>query len=345
LYLRNVVDRLYVSWYTPAVFESSIESASSTVPAAPHGRLTIIFIAGLGHSGSTLLARMLGQQPGCVPVGEIGQVWHNGFARNLLCGCGTPFKRCEFWSAAVRHAFGGFEHVSDDTIRATSDFWQHRRAAGVLLLPGLRTARRRVAFDAYTDATARLLRAVQHTSGNSIIVDASKTPAHLLALTNIRDADVHVVHLVRDSRAVAHAFAKPRRRPEVYWTEEFFPPVPPLKTALLWDGINVLTAWTGKSAASYYRVRYEDLVRAPDAVLREVGRSVGVAVSNTSDIARDGLHVDVHHTISGDPMRFASGSLAVTPRPDWRAHMPASVRRSVTAVTWPLLRMYGYPLR
>jgi hypothetical protein len=51
------------------------------------------------------------------------------------------------------------------------------------------------------------------------------------------------------------------------------------------------------------------------------------------------------HTVAGNPMRFANGSLSIELDDEWRTAMPVRDRVSVAAATWPLLARYGYSVR
>jgi hypothetical protein len=66
----------------------------------------LIYIAGTGHSGSTMLGLILGQHPRLLGLGEVYQVLqiesaHSGIdeirRKNTLCSCGSPLDNCEFW--------------------------------------------------------------------------------------------------------------------------------------------------------------------------------------------------------------------------------------------------------
>ena len=65
----------------------------------------VLYIGGLGRSGSTLLDRMLGQLPGFFSAGEIRDLWQRGLRENALCGCGAPFKECEVWTRVGKEAY------------------------------------------------------------------------------------------------------------------------------------------------------------------------------------------------------------------------------------------------
>ena len=61
------------------------------------GSTQVLYIGGMGRSGSTLLAYLLGQLQGYVVAGELKFIWQNGIRDNELCGCGAPFRECAFW--------------------------------------------------------------------------------------------------------------------------------------------------------------------------------------------------------------------------------------------------------
>src|SRR5215212_6026745 len=65
----------------------------------------VVFIAGFGRGGSTLLAQIMGQLPRFVSVGELRHLWLRGAVENQLCGCGQPFRECTFWGAVAQQGF------------------------------------------------------------------------------------------------------------------------------------------------------------------------------------------------------------------------------------------------
>ena len=71
----------------------------------------VLFIGGLGRSGSTLVDRVLGQTPGVCSVGELVFLWERGLLANERCGCGEPFDGCPFWKEVGVRAFGDAARV------------------------------------------------------------------------------------------------------------------------------------------------------------------------------------------------------------------------------------------
>lgn len=312
-----------------------------SAPSPAPGRLTVLFVGGLGRSGSTLVNRMLGQLPGFVSVGEVREVWERGFLRNHLCGCGQPFRQCGFWSSVTRDAFGDLPAAEAERILALKDVWDRHRFAPLFVLPRLRPSAHRAAIRGYAVRLGRLLRAVARVAGAEVVVDSSKTPAHLVALAELDDVDVHVLHLVRDPRAVAHSWGRKLRRPDAHTAEEFFPRVHPARTALLWAGINVLLWCQRRAVKSYRRLRYEDLVHDPTA-LADVAGEMGEVVSALPGVGPGDVYLDVHHNIAGNPVKFQTGAIPLRLDAQWEREMPAGARLVVEALTWPLLLAYGY---
>lgn len=60
----------------------------------------VVYVAGLAHSGSTLLDRLLGASPGAVAVGEAYQTMRDP-PIGRLCSCGAAQVDCPLWGPAL----------------------------------------------------------------------------------------------------------------------------------------------------------------------------------------------------------------------------------------------------
>ena len=96
------------------------------------------------------------------------------------------------------------------------------------------------------------------------------------------------------------------------------------------------------------RVRYEDLVTAPEQTMLLLTAFAGLRAEPSAldfiSAEGDSRFAVLHeaHTASGNPMRFATGQVSIRGDERWTTAMPAAQRRAVTAMTLPLLRHYGY---
>ena len=163
---------------------------------------TVLYVAGAGRSGSTLLASVLGQSDGVVDVGEVWKIWRLRDEPGRRCGCGAALSTCPFWSAVEDAAPGVFAH-DPDVLDALSRI-DHARGS-VKLWGQLRVGRADV--EAYAVRLAALYAAIAEVAGAQVIVDSSKMPGPALVAESLGGVEVKVLHLTRDPRAVAASWA------------------------------------------------------------------------------------------------------------------------------------------
>lgn len=321
-------------------------SSPAHAAGSPRGALRVAYTAGWGRSGSTLLARMLGTVPGSVFVGETRDVWQRGGIEDRTCGCGQPFSRCEFWTAAGKLAFGGWSRVDFDEmmhLRAVTDRPWSLPLTGA---PSL-SRRYRRSLDRYVDALQRLFDAFRVVSGAEIVVDSSKVPSFALLLAQIPASDVRVVHLVRDSRGIAYSWEKQVLRRDRPGSTAHMMRYSPAASAARYSGYNLETQLLPRYGLPYVRLRYEDLVRDPAGHLRRlVDHFGGRAITDDalSFVRGDQVTLGPHHAVAANPMRHDGGALTLRVDDEWRTGMTRRTRLLVTAITAPLLVGYSYPV-
>ena len=300
--------------------------------------MNIISVGGASRSGSTLLAILLGQVEGFVAVGELRFIWSRGYLQNELCGCGKPFRECDFWRAVLVKAYGDETKVPIEEVNAL-----HSSVAQMRQLPHLISARRTPRFQArlseYIGHLRRLCLAISDVSGARTLIDSSKLPSYCYLLSRLPDVDVQLVHLVRDSRAVAFSFMRKRRKPEVHDREEYMRRFSFLHSARDWNILNLGMEIVRRSSVRSDLVRYEDLVKDTGAELSRVLEYSGAAI----DMSVNGeVPLPTNHTVAGNPLRFTQGSVSVRPDDEWKRRMRRAHYHLVTVLTWPLLMRYGY---
>lgn len=307
--------------------------------------IPVLFIAGAGRSGSTLLDRVIGTHEGFCSMGELYFIWERSFGQNQLCGCGLPFHECSFWEEVSRKAFGvSTDGVDDTTAIRLKEYIGWKRYLRWLALSRSH-ARYQSALLTYGGLLERLYGGILSASGARVIVDSSKDPVHGLILAQMPGFELHVVHLVRDPRAVAFSWRRSRRRPEIHWEAQDMPRESILTSAIRWSGQNALAELLGRSAQSYSRLRYEDFVAAPSAALADIFAPYEWTGDTRDPTENMAVELEPTHTVSGNPMRFKHGEVKLKIDSEWLSAMTPYDRRSVTAITWPFLLRYGYPIR
>ena len=322
--------------------EQQIEASPAPMTDPAQQPLDVVFIAGFGRSGSTLLAQVLGQLPGFVSVGELRHLWLRGAAENQLCGCGTPFHDCSFWRSVAEHGFGGRDWRNLAEIAQLQLKVDAIRLIPQVFFRWLRGRAYRQDAAAYCDDLARLYQGIRQASGATVIVDSSKTPMHGRLLLETPGIRLHVIHLTRDSRAVAYSWQRKKQRPEIHWKQEAMPTYGAMKSAVWWNGANVTAEWLAPRAASYTQFRYEDFLRSPRTTLERFLKAGKLPPLDADLLGNSEIEVGIQHTVAGNPGRFRTGTVVLKPDNEWQVAFQGSSRRMVNVLTFPWLWRYGY---
>ncbi|RBQ18712.1 sulfotransferase [Spongiactinospora rosea] len=291
----------------------------------------VIFLGGLGRSGSTLLERLLGEVPGVVPLGEVVHLWARGLIDGEPCGCGVPLPECGFWVEVGRLAFGGWApELAERMIELRQRVDRTRRIPPRLTIELVE----------YVSVYHRLYAAAGEVADSPVVVDSSKhaSLAFCLAAAGV---PVHVVHLVRDPRAVAHSWQRRIIRPE---DGTPMPRWSPARTAAHWTTQNLALELLAGKGVPVTRVRYEDLLDSPRTVFARLLTRLDLA-PRLDFLTDRQVHLTTAHTASGNPMRFTSGTVELVRDDNWRQALPCGQRLLVTALTLPLMLQYGYRAR
>jgi hypothetical protein len=295
----------------------------------------VLYVMGHGWSGSTILGNVLGELPGFTHAGELRTLWGEALPEGRVCGCGVPIGTCEVWTAILRTGFG----EPPSPILGQVAAW-HRKAARVRhtrrllrLRPGRPTGS--PALDAYLPVEGRLYAAIAEVTGARVVVDSSKRTGDAAILRLMAGVDPFFVHLVRDPRAVAFSW---RVRDSRHG---------PLRTMREWTVANLSDEAVRRSdkRGRSIRVRYEDFVARPRATVEAITRLVGEPPSDLPFLDEHTVELGVHHTVSGNQSRFERGRVRLVNEEAWRTKLSGADRLAVTALAWPLMLRYGYPLR
>ena len=306
--------------------------------------LKVLYVAGLGRSGSTILANTLGQVDGFFSGGELNFIWKHALIENRLCGCGKPSQECPFWRPVFDEGFGGqSESLAREMMRLQHSGARTRHIPLMLTEGGRRKLRARLGK--FLNDTGRLYGAIQSLSGSRVIVDTSKEPAYGYALGMVPGVDLRVLHLVRDPRAAAYSWAKKKPQPDSD-EREFMHQKTPTQSAVLWDAWNAaIEALWRQMPAKYLRLRYEDFISDPRRNFQEILKLTGEEDAELPLVGEREVKLGISHTVSGNPNRFDTGTVELRQDRAWQKQMKPRDRALVTALTLPLLTRYHYSVR
>lgn len=311
----------------------------------------VVYIVSAPRSGSTILAKVLGQAKGVFAVGELRFFADRGLRDNWMCGCGNEFSECAVWSTIARRVTTSGEFADPEQILQSSE--RHRTPLGLRRLNyGNVVLRSKKQRDRMIGRTMShhiqfldlLYSSARDISGNSILIDSSKDPCYALVLQRVPSIELSIVHLVRDARAVTHSRVV-RRKKQIASRQSTLTMgenVGIMRSCSQWLRVNhAAHRLFGSGPGRYCVLRYEDFSRDPLRELKRISWPGDLDISSVS-CQEGGIELSRNHMFSGNPGRFEHGRQAIVDQQHWRTDLRPSARLLVNLLTFPLQRRYGY---
>lgn len=301
-------------------------------------RLRVVYLAGSGHTGSTLIALFLDAHPRIVSVGETSfkrKVQRRG-STTAICTCGEPYTSCPFWQQVFRGVQeAGF---SFDAAQWSNDFryqgWlAHRLLSRYSARPALRMVQQaaaavlpahRARVDEVRRVNVEFIRTVMRVAGADVFFDTSKRVMRLRHLLETPELDVRVVTLVRDVRGyVSSAKKRGQAVPDA---------------AMTWrkDQENIEHLTRTLPADRVMRLKYEDVCRDPRTWLKRTYAFCGVDAIDPPDAV-----VSSEHHVIGNNMR-RNEEIRIRLDESWRRGLSAEEQARVLDIAGPLPSRLGY---
>jgi hypothetical protein len=295
----------------------------------------VIYIAGAGRSGSTFLSQLLSQNDDCFNVGQIRH-FPMAHGRNETCACHSPITTCAFWGAVgdqmiARHGAQVFDNlkaafpVFKESAHKHADWDQPVvraliKAENALYLSTL--------GDLYTIAT--------QVSGGCALIDSSKAPDVVLALSLIPEISLYTLNLVRDPRGVTASWAK--RVPEAKLTQR----------ARNWNTrVKQMEAYKEGTEQPFLQLNYEGLADNPRKTIEDIQAWAGVRVDtgfftadNAADISWERTHL--FPPANEEVLEKRATSIEIRPSESWKSDANLPYRKISEKVNFPLAKKMGY---
>lgn len=333
-------------------------SRADTSQRPPKAKLAYLLAA--SHSGSTLLAMLLGAQKGACSAGEL-KATSLGDARSYRCSCRQPICECPFWQQVSAAMADRGVPAFDITNAGTNVLDVPSGYARRLLQPlhrGPWLERVRDCALTFSPAWHRRLATTNHrnqaliesllsVTGSQVVVDSSKLALRLKYLLRNPALDIRVIRCIRDGRAVAMTYmddwnfadaSDPTLRGGGSGSKRPPPRRNMAEAATEWkrsqEANTALIATLPPS--QWTEVRYEELCADPEKILRRLLTFLDL---DPNAVILD-FRARQQHVI-GNGMRFDTTS-AIKLDERWRNHLSAVDLATFDSVAGDLNRAYGY---
>jgi hypothetical protein len=319
----------------------------------------LAYILAASHSGSTLLALLLGSHPDAVTVGELAP-GSFGDVETYRCACRRLILECPFWinvAAEMRRAGSDFSLAEFHT-----NFQKPQRGTAKRLLRPLHRGRltesvrdAALALCPAWRAEAPVLRrnfkllveTVAKTAGRRVVVDSSKRAVQLKYILRIQELRTKVIRLIRDGRGAALGYMDPASFADAQEPALRGGGNGASRDSERRDLIAAAREWRRSNEeaeqllatlprSQWLEVRYEDLCDQPEQTLRSVFGFLGLDPSNA---VLDFRSVE-HHAV-GNGMRLDATS-EIRRDERWKSCLTRSDLQRFDSVAGSLRRRYSY---
>ena len=303
-----------------------------------NGPLRVGYLAGSGHTGSTLLAMFMDSHPQIVSVGETSiKPAVRSIQKSLpLCSCGTAVAECGFWRQV-------FDAVGREGHSLSASNWSndYRYETKFLRLGLSRYSSHRLLRTLQNVATGLLpfhrarvqhtnhvnvafIRSVLQIAGADVFFDTSKSPMRLWHLLHLPQLEIRVVLLVRDVRGFCSSAKRRGQSIE--------------QAASAWTNQQrVLADITGEMPPDRVtRLRYEDMCEDPARRLKALQEFLQVETLEPPDVA-----MSREHHVLGNRIR-RDGAIRIRPADDWRKTLTVGEAAAALRIAGKTNEQFGY---
>ncbi len=220
--------------------------------------IKIIYIAGNGHSGSTLLDIIIGSSPDIFSSGELTFITRDTILREY-CSCGDKISNCEVWSEIMKRWLAK-SSISLDQYKKLRLKFERSKTTLSALKNSISPSNQ---FLEYCDSTRILFEAISDVTGKKVIVDSSKSPQRIPVLKRV--ANLNVLHICRNVKGVLNSAKKTLKKNIEAGIEADVAPRRTWKTFTEWVFVNFVTELFCIGVKSK-KVFYEKYINDPSSL-------------------------------------------------------------------------------
>lgn len=290
----------------------------------------VIYTAGSGRSGSTILELLLNNFDSVWTMGEVKfaiQAWAGQHSPDRKCGCSQPLKKCPFWQQIKKslksedfqkglpptsRTLGALEaFIGKDFLNKKDEYFCRINT--------------KIFDSALLEATNIRNEEVEY------LVDASKSARRLTHLKECDNLDLFVIHLIRDPRAFVNSVTKQKSK----LGKVLNTPRQALKYLLK----NKMVSHAKRDIPHKRKtvVYYEDMASRPEETMKQIASDLSLEFNPS--VVED-FRKRENHGFMGNPSRFRDEDIYLNE--EWKDNLPELSKKITKMITYPWAKKHGY---
>ena len=299
-------------------------------------KIKIVYLTGFWFSGATILGRSLRTSEQVIYVGEIRDFWVKGLRRNEQCSCGERFNNCDFWQNVKNDYVKSFSSESIEKI--TEELKKFEKWTNYFNLKKFLKNKNDKSYQSFLDHylkhTEKLYECIARQSGRNIIVDSSRIPVRLLALSQSAKLEVFPIYVVRDPRGVVNSLIKKDIRN--FGKKKYSS----LGHSAKWNIKNLLSLEAMKRINTVNKIylSYTYFTNNAVRVLEFLEKILNCKIDYGIEHGKVSLDLKPGHVFTGNRSRHDTGKITIREDEKWKNELKWNYRILVSLASFPLYK-------
>ncbi len=254
----------------------------------PHSFNEIIYIMGMGRSGTTILDIVISNNPNILSCGEVTHIFRDGFISNSACACGEQISNCELWRSVASE----FSQDNLDLIQSTIDKIESHKSffLSIFNFHNLETE------SLYKETNARIFNNLSNKTDITHIIDSSKYAGRALGLSKAFPDKIKIILLTRSPEGLYTSFKKENsteQRPKSTFQIllYYFYTLSCFKLSEL------------KLKNKILKLQYDDFISSPTEALTKIENWANIDLSESKKLLGKNEKLNIGHIVTGNRLR------------------------------------------
>jgi hypothetical protein len=255
----------------------------------------IIYIAGAGRSGSTLVDIALGNIDEHWSLGELIFFVENGLMSDEYCSCGKKVRQCEFWSRIIKEWQPTRNLTDAEFVKVQKDLLRNKR----LIINFINSFAYRNEQLLFFQDLKTLYELVFKETGARVVIDSSKNAQYIKLLKKL-PFKLTVLQVTRSFSGVLNSLKKELVENREEGVEKGLVPQSFAYTLAIWLLDNFFS-WFFAWGVNYKRIKYENFVNNPNETF---GKILKISKKNAVTLRNRGP-LKANHLVAGNRLRIS----------------------------------------